>query len=99
MSDKTSTAMSAADRQRACRQRKREGGAPPIPVFDGALREAVFASYQAGELSVDIPDLVQKVVEQLAADGPVSDRGCRVTVKALLDKAGVTAGGRARVQG
>jgi hypothetical protein len=81
------------------RQRKREGGAPPIPVFDRALREAMFASYQAGELSIDIPDLVQKVVKQLASDGPVSDRGCRVTVKALLDKAGANAGGPARVQG
>lgn len=91
--------MSAADRQRACRQRKRTGGAPSITVFDRALREAVLASYQAGELAIDIPDLVQQVVERLSADGTVSDRGCRSVVKALLDRAGASTGERSHVQG
>lgn len=56
------TAISPADRQRACRQRKRERGEPSIPAFDSALREAVFTAYQSGQLSLDIPDLVQAVV-------------------------------------
>lgn len=94
MSEQASAAMSPADRQRVCRQRKRANGAPTVQVFDRALREAVFSSYQAGELSIDIPDLVQKVVEQLSADGQITERGCRSTVKALLAKAGVNVGGR-----
>jgi hypothetical protein len=87
--------MSAADRQRACRQRKRERGEPSIQDLDKTLREAVLSAYQAGELTVDIPD----VVERLSADGGASERGCRVIIKALLDKAGANAGGHARVQG
>jgi hypothetical protein len=78
--------MSPAERNRAQRQRMRDGGQTSIQNFDRALREAVFASYQTGELAVDIPDLVKKVVEQLSAAGPVCDRGCRTTVKALLAK-------------
>jgi hypothetical protein len=91
--------MSAADRQRACRQRKRERGEPSIQDLDKTLREAVLSAYQAGELTVDIPDMVQDAVERLSADGGASERGCRVIIKALLDKAGANAGGHARVQG
>ncbi|MEH2573991.1 hypothetical protein V1278_003188 [Bradyrhizobium sp. AZCC 1577] len=90
--------MSPAERKRAQRRRMRSAGQPSIQNFDRALREAVFASYQTGELSIDIPDLVQKVVEQLSV-GDVTDRGCRTTVKALLAKAGAAAGGPASVQG
>jgi hypothetical protein len=78
MSEKQS-AKSAADRQRQCRQRKRQIGSPSIPVFDRALREVLFASYQAGDLSIDIPDLVQAVVERVAGSADVTERGCRET--------------------
>ena len=57
----------------------------------------MLSAYQEGELTVDIPDLVQAVIERLSADGGASERGCRVTVKALLDQAGANAGGPARV--
>lgn len=60
----TPTSASPADRQRACRARKREFGAPLISVFDRALREALFASYQAGDLSIDIPDVVRRATER-----------------------------------
>jgi hypothetical protein len=93
------SAMSPAERKRAQRQRMLNAGQPSIQNFDRALREAVFASYQTGDLSIEIPDLVQKVVEQLSAEGHVTDRGCRTTVKALLAKAGAIPGGRANVHG
>jgi hypothetical protein len=83
----TQTARSPADRQRACRARKRESGAPLISVFDRALREALFASYQAGDLSIDIPDVVRSATELLTASGAASDRGCRSVVTALLARA------------
>lgn len=75
---------SAAERKRAQRLRQRERGEPSLPAFDAALREAVFASYQSGGLTIEIPDLVQAVVERLACIPGVSESGCRATVKALL---------------
>jgi hypothetical protein len=88
MSEPTTSAMTAAERQRVCRARKRERGQPSVPAFDSALREHVFALYQAGELQIDIPDLVRIVTERLAAAGAASERGCRDTVRSLLSKAG-----------
>lgn len=90
-------AMTAAERQRACRARKRERGQPAVPAFDAALREHVLGLYQDGQLSIDIPDLVQAVVERLAAEGVASERGCRDTVRTLLAKAKQQEAGRAAV--
>jgi hypothetical protein len=84
----TATAKTPADRQRACRQRKRESGSPLIARFDRAMRETLFASYQAGELTVAIPDLVRTATERLTADGLASERGCRAVVQSLLTRAG-----------
>lgn len=97
MSEKP-TPKSAAERKRAQRQRMRDGGRPAIPAFDRALRDALFASYQAGSLVVDIPELVQNVVRSMASDGDVSERGCREIVRGLLARAAET-GGHARVHG
>ncbi|WP_038965558.1 hypothetical protein [Bradyrhizobium diazoefficiens] len=76
---------SAAERKRAQRQRMRERGQPDAAAFDSALPEHVLGLYQAGELSIQIPDLVQAVVERLAAAGTASDRGCRETVRAARE--------------
>ncbi|MCU1349578.1 MAG: hypothetical protein JWO56_2608 [Acidobacteria bacterium] len=87
-------AKTAAERKRAQRQRERASGKPAIPDFDRALREAVFASYQAGELSIDIPELVQSVVARVSDAEWVNERGCRDVVRSLLEKK-IPAGGHA----
>ena len=90
-------ALTAAERQRACRARKRERGQPAVPAFDAALREHVFSLYQSGELSIEIPDLVAAVVARMAAAGAATERGCRDTVRTLLAKADTGGADRAAV--
>ncbi|MDB6166016.1 MAG: hypothetical protein JWQ83_1156 [Lacunisphaera sp.] len=86
----TATAKSPADRQRACRERKRAAGAPLVSAFDKALRDALFAAYQAGDLTIAIPDVVRAATDRLTTDGLASERGCRTVVHALMARAGAT---------
>jgi hypothetical protein len=53
------------DRARACRSRKREAGEPLIPGFDRVLRDELFRTYHAGELTVDLLELMNRVVDRL----------------------------------
>jgi hypothetical protein len=53
MTENAPTPKSDRDRARACRERKREAGEPAIPAFDRVLRDELFRTYHAGELTID----------------------------------------------
>jgi hypothetical protein len=74
-----------SDRERAsaCRARKREAGEPLIPAFDRALRDELFRSYHAGELTIDILELMNRVIGRLS--DARKQRGCRQIVVTLRE--------------
>ena len=82
-------ALTVAERARASRARRKEAGEPPLATFDRALREAVFAAYGAGALSIDVPDLVGSVTASLLKNSEHKERGVASLVRALAAKAEV----------
>jgi hypothetical protein len=97
------------DRARACRERKREAGEPAIPAFDRVLRDELFRAYHAGELTVDLLELMNRVVGRIAGDDARKQRGCRparrrgkkqrkcITARALQEDDRVGVRGESRV--
>ncbi len=76
------------DRARACRERKLKAGEPAIPAFDRVLRDELFRTYHAGELTVDLLELMNRVVDRIAAGDARKQRGCRQIIVTLRDRAG-----------
>jgi hypothetical protein len=89
MTENAPTPKSDRERARACRDRKREAGEPAIPAFDRVLRDELFLKYHAGELTVDLLELINLTVNRIAGDDARKQRGCRQIIVTLRDKAGV----------
>jgi hypothetical protein len=76
------------ERAQACRARKREAGEPAIPAFDRVPRDEFFKKYHAGELTVDLLELINLTVGRIAGEDPRKQRGCWQIIVTLRDKAG-----------
>jgi hypothetical protein len=67
---------------------KARSGEPLIPAFDRTLRDELFRTYHAGELTIDILELMNRVVGRIADGDARKVRGCRQIIVTLRDKAG-----------
>jgi hypothetical protein len=90
MTENAQTPKSDSDRARACRERKREAGEPAIPAFDRVLRDELFRKYHAGELTVDLLELINLTVNRIAGD----ERERNAAVARSSSRCGTKLGGR-----